>query len=165
MKHETCKSATYRIWIAGGCQEAIAACRSFTMRGLCVSVHPVAAVESEYSLWTRDLEAEILPACAELGIGFVPFAPLGRGMLTGTLSSDQRFGRGDMRRKLPRFQGASYQHNLLLLDTLRAIGIEKGLTLAQLAIAWLLGQREFIVPIPGADRTSYVQENASAAEI
>ena len=130
-----------------------------------MSVHPVAAVESEYSLWTRDPEAEMLPACAGLGIGFVPFAPLGRGMLTGTLSPDQRFGRGDMRRKLPRFQGASYQHNLLLLDTLRAIGIEKGLTLAQLAIAWLLGQREFIVPIPGADRTSYVQENASAAEI
>lgn len=129
------------------------------------SVHPITALQSEYSLWTRDVEAEILPVCRELGIGFVPFSPLGRGFLTGQIKSPEDFAGDDMRRHLPRFQGENFQKNLDLVRQVETIAGEKGCTPAQLALAWVLAQGEDVVPIPGTKRRKYLEENIGAFEV
>ncbi len=126
---------------------------------------PVTALQSEYSLWTRDPEAEVLPTCRELGIGFVPFSPLGRGVLTGAMPADASFGEGDLRAKLPRFQGEALAHNVSLVDTLKRLGDEKGATPAQLALAWLLAQDPHIVPIPGTTKLHRLEENLGGASV
>ena len=129
------------------------------------AVHPITALQSEYSLWTRDAEAEVLPACRELGIGFVPFSPLGRGFLTGQIKSPQDFPAGDMRRDLPRFQGANFQQNIELVKRVEELAAEKGCTSAQLALAWVLAQGKDIVPIPGTKRPKYMEENVRALDV
>ncbi|MCT9137607.1 aldo/keto reductase [Streptomyces violarus] len=126
------------------------------------AVTPVAAVQSEYSLFTRDPEARVLPTLRELGIGFVPFAPLGRGFLTGAIRSTDGFAEDDFRRDNPRFTGENFQHNLRLADEVRAIAAEAGATPAQIAIAWLLAQGDDIAPIPGTKRVHRVEENTAA---
>lgn len=125
---------------------------------------PVSALQSEYSLWSRDPEAEILPALRELGIGFVPYSPLGRGFLTGAVTAET-LGQFDFRRFQPRFQEEALSRNRGLVDTLAAIAREKGRTPAQLALAWLLHQGDDIVPIPGTAKVSRLEENAAAAEV
>ncbi|MEU4363222.1 aldo/keto reductase [Promicromonospora sp. NPDC023987] len=127
------------------------------------AVQPVTALQSEYSLWTRDPEPEILPTLEELGIGFVPFSPLGRGFLTGAL--DTTLADGDMRAGLPRFSDENRQANLAFVELLRAVAARKGCTTAQVALAWLLAQRPWIVPIPGTRRTSRLEENIGAADV
>lgn len=130
------------------------------------AVHPIAAVQSEYSLWTRDPEAHVLPACRELGVGFVPFSPIGRAVLTGTIDRDASFEAGaDMRATMPRFNEENLDRNLALVDEHREIASELGITPGQLALAWLLARDESVVPIPGTKRRSYLEENAAAAEI
>lgn len=129
------------------------------------SIHPITALQSEYSLWTRDVEAEILPICRELGIGFVPFSPLGRGFLTGQIKNTQDLTEDDMRHKLPRFQGDNFQRNLELVQRIEAIAAEKGYKPAQLALAWVLAQGDNIIPIPGTKRQSYLEENIAALEL
>jgi aryl-alcohol dehydrogenase-like predicted oxidoreductase len=129
------------------------------------AVHPIAALQSEYSLWTRDPEAGMLDACERLGVGFVAFSPLGRGFLTGALRSPDDFEPDDYRRNSPRFQGENFARNLALVDTVTAIAAEKGCTPAQLALAWVLAQRSDIVPIPGTKRRKYLNENLAAVEI
>jgi aryl-alcohol dehydrogenase-like predicted oxidoreductase len=126
------------------------------------AVHPIAAVQSEYSLWTRDLEAEVLPACRELGISLVAYSPLGRGMLTGAIGKDTALDAGDFRRANPRFQRENFEANLRLVEALRGIAAEKGCTAGQLALAWLLSQGRDIVPIPGTRRVKYLEENVAA---
>jgi aryl-alcohol dehydrogenase-like predicted oxidoreductase len=129
------------------------------------SVHRIAALQSEYSLWTRDVESEVLPACRELGVGFVPFSPLGRGFLTGQIKNPEDFPEGDMRRSLPRFQGENFQKNIELVGEIEKIAAEKGCTPAQLALAWVLAQGDDIVPIPGTKRRKYLEENIGALEV
>ncbi|ALL14229.1 aldo/keto reductase [Caulobacter henricii] len=129
------------------------------------AVQPVAALQSEYSLWTRGVEAEILPTLRELGIGLVPYSPLGRGFLTGTLTSDAGLAKDDFRRGLPRFQGEALSKNLSLVEALTLIAGEKGITPAQLALAWLLHQGPDIVPIPGTTKAARVEENAGAVDV
>ncbi|MYN17877.1 aldo/keto reductase [Rugamonas sp. FT107W] len=129
------------------------------------AVHPIAAVQSEYSLWSRDPEQQVLPVCRELGIGFVPYSPLGRGFLTGALTSAEGLAQDDFRRTLPRFQDAAMRNNLVLVQQLRRLADGHGITLAQLALAWLLHQGEDIVPIPGARQLGHLEENCGAAEI
>jgi aryl-alcohol dehydrogenase-like predicted oxidoreductase len=129
------------------------------------SVHPVSALQTEYSLWSRDVEDEILPTVRELGIGFVPYSPLGRGFLTGRITSPEDFEEDDFRRNAPRFQGENFQRNLDLVDRVREIAQEKDVTAGQLALAWLLHQGEDIVPIPGTKRREYLEENAAAADV
>jgi len=129
------------------------------------SVHPVSALQTEYSLWSRDVEDEILPTIRELGIGFVPYSPLGRGFLTGRIARPEDFEEDDFRRNSPRFQGENFQRNLDLVERVREIAQEKGVTPGQLALAWLLHQGEYIVPIPGTKRREYLEENAAAARI
>lgn len=129
------------------------------------AVHPVTAVQTEYSLWTRDVEAEILPTCRELGIGFVAYSPLGRGFLTGRFQADSQFEDGDFRASLPRFAPDNAVTNAALVDVVRGIAAEKGCTPAQVALAWLLGKGDDIVPIPGTKRIKYLEENAAAASI
>ncbi len=129
------------------------------------AVHPISAVESEYSLWTRDPETHVMPACRELGVGLVPFAPLGRGILTATLNPSDTFGKGDIRRILPRFQSENYAANLRVVAPVAELAADKGCTPAQLALAWLLAQGDFISPIPGTERMAYLEENAGAAEV
>ncbi len=129
------------------------------------AVHPVTAVQSEYSLWTRDPEPEVLPTCAELGIGFVPFSPLGKGFLTGTVSTDTQFAADDFRRRVPRFEAANLAANQALVDRVRALAEGRGATPGQVALAWLLAQQPWIVPIPGTRRLSRVEENAGAATV
>lgn len=129
------------------------------------AVHPVTAVQTEYSLWTRDVEAEILPACRELGIGFVPYSPLGRGFLTGRFQAGTDFEDGDFRANLPRFAPDNAATNAALVDVVRGIAAEKGCTPAQVALAWLLGKGDGIVPIPGTKRLKYLEENAGAVSI
>jgi aryl-alcohol dehydrogenase-like predicted oxidoreductase len=126
------------------------------------SVHPITALQSEYSLWTRDVEAEVLPACRELGVGFVPFSPLGRGFLTGQIKTPQDFPEGDMRRELPRFQNENFRKNLDLVKRVEDMALERGCTPAQLALAWVLAQGEDVVPIPGTKRTKHLEENVGA---
>jgi len=129
------------------------------------AVHPIAAVQTEYSLWSRDVEAEILPACRELGITLVPYSPLGRGFLTGAIRAAEQLAADDRRRIHPRFQGENLDHNLALADALSALARGWGHTPAQLALAWLLAQGPDIVPIPGTRSTARLDENAAAARI
>jgi aryl-alcohol dehydrogenase-like predicted oxidoreductase len=129
------------------------------------AVHPITAVQTEYSLWTRDPEAEILPTCRELGIGFVPYSPLGRGFLAGRFSSPDELDENDFRRHGPRFTGENLQANLGLAAKVKEIAAEKRVTPAQLAIAWVLAQGEDLVPIPGTKRRSYLEQNAAAVEV
>ncbi|HUA73962.1 MAG TPA: aldo/keto reductase [Solirubrobacteraceae bacterium] len=129
------------------------------------AVHPITAVQTEYSLWTRDVEAEILPTCRELGIGFVPYSPLGRGFLSGRFSSPEELDEGDFRKHGPRFTGENLEANLELAAKVREIAQDKGVTPAQLAIAWVLAQGEDVVPIPGTKRREYLEQNAAAAEV
>ena len=129
------------------------------------AVHPIAAVQTEYSLWSRDVEAEILPTCRQLGIALVPYSPLGRGFLTGAIRSADQLSPDDRRRIHPRFQGENLDHNLALADALRALAEEWNYTPAQLALAWLLDQGEDIVPIPGTRSIGRLDENALAARI
>jgi aryl-alcohol dehydrogenase-like predicted oxidoreductase len=130
-----------------------------------VAVHPIAALQSEWSLWTRDLEGEVLGVAREHGIGIVPFSPLGRGFLTGAITSPADFGEDDFRRNQPRFQGEAFQTNLRLVEAVRAMAAEKGVSAGQLALAWVLAQGEDVVPIPGTKRRSYLEENAGAAAV
>lgn len=129
------------------------------------AVHPITAVQSEYSLWTRDPEAGVLATCRELGVGFVPFSPLGRGFLTGTVRSLEGLPAGDFRRGLPRFEKGNLERNLVLADRLRSLATAKGLTSAQLALAWVLAQGEHVVPIPGTKRPKYLEENVAVADL
>jgi len=123
-------------------------------------------VQSEYSLWCRDPEGHVLPACRELGVGFVPFSPLGRALLTGAIAKEEDVSNeGDFRANLPRFQGENLEHNLALVDALADVAEAKGCTRAQLALSWLLAQGDFIVPIPGTKRVKYLEENAGAVDI
>ncbi|MGC5040358.1 aldo/keto reductase [Streptomyces sp. DT190] len=129
------------------------------------AVHPVTAVQSEYSLWSRDVEAEVLPACRELGIGFVPYSPLGRGFLAGRFTSPDDLDVDDWRRQNPRFQDDNLEANLRLAAKVKEIAAEKDVTPAQLAIAWVLAQGEDLVPIPGTKRRTYLEQNAAAVDI
>ncbi len=129
------------------------------------AVHPIAALQTEYSLWSRDVEDEILPTCRELGIGFVPYSPLGRGFLTGQIQSPDDFEEDDFRRGSPRFQGENFEKNLQLVERVREIASEKGVSPGQLALAWLLAQGGDIVPIPGTKRREYLEENVGAVEV
>jgi aryl-alcohol dehydrogenase-like predicted oxidoreductase len=135
-----------------------------TLRKAC-AVHPIAALQTEYSLWSREPEQEILAACRELGVGFVPYSPLGRGFLTGRFKSSADVPQDDYRRQTPRFQGENFNKNLALLDRVEAFAREKRCTAAQLALAWVLAQGEDIVPIPGTKRRKYFDENLGALEI
>lgn len=128
-------------------------------------VHPVSALQSEYSLWERNLEAEIIPALRELGIGLVPFSPLGRGFLTGTAQRAESYPEGDYRRLDPRFQGANFDANVAAAKLVQDLAQTKGVKPGQLALAWLLAKGDFIVPIPGTKRQSYLLENITAADI
>ncbi len=128
-------------------------------------VHPISALQTEYSLWSRDVEDGILPTLRELGIGFVAYSPLGRGFLTGQIRRFEDLPEGDYRRQSPRFQGENFDKNLELVDRVNEIAAEKGVTPGQLALAWLLRQGEDIVPIPGTKRREYLEENAAATEV
>ena len=129
------------------------------------AVHPITAVQTEYSLWSRDPEGEVLPTCRELGIGFVAYSPLGRGFLAGRFTSPDELDEGDFRRTGPRFTGDNLQANLRLADKVKEIAAEKGVTPAQLAIAWLLAQGDDVVPIPGTKRRAYLEQNAAAVDV
>ncbi|HTZ34720.1 MAG TPA: aldo/keto reductase [Stellaceae bacterium] len=128
-------------------------------------VHPLAAVQIEYSLWSRDVEAEILPLCRELGIGFVAYSPLGRGFLTGAVTTLDALREGDARRRMPRFQGENLARNLALIDELKALAAGENCTPAQLCLAWLLRRGDFVVPIAGTSHVEYLEQNAAAAAI
>ncbi|NMF61197.1 aldo/keto reductase [Pseudanabaena yagii] len=129
------------------------------------AIHSISALQTEYSLWSRDPEDEILPTLRELGIGFVPYSPLGRGFLTGAIASPDDFAPDDFRRRSPRFQGENFAKNLELVEQVKAIANEKGITAGQLALAWLLAQGDDIVPIPGTKRRKYLEENIGAATV
>ncbi len=129
------------------------------------AVHPITAVQTEYSMWTRDPETGVLPTCRELGIGFVPYSPLGRGFLTGRFTSPDDFDAGDFRRRNPRFTGENLEANLKLAAKVAEIAGEKGVTPAQLALAWVLAQGEDLVPIPGTKRRTYLEQNAAAVDV
>jgi aryl-alcohol dehydrogenase-like predicted oxidoreductase len=129
------------------------------------AVHPITAVQTEYSMWTRDPEAEVLPTCRELGIGFVPYSPLGRGFLSGRFTSPDELDENDFRRSGPRFTGENLDANLRLAAKVREIAEEKGISPAQLAIAWVLAQGEDLVPIPGTKQRKYLEDNAGAADV
>ena len=129
------------------------------------AVHPITAVQSEYSLWTRDPEAEVLPTCRELGIGFVPYSPLGRGFLAGRFSSPDELDENDFRRNGPRFTGENLDANLRLAAKVKEIASEKGVTPGQLAIAWVLARGDDLVPIPGTKRRTYLEQNAAAIDV
>ena len=130
-----------------------------------VAVHPIAALQSEWSLWTRDLEGEVLGVAREHGIGIVPFSPLGRGFLTGAITSPDDFAEDDWRRTHPRFTGEAFAANLRLVDAVRTLAAEKGVTPGQLALAWVMAQGEDVVPIPGTKRRSSLEENVAAAAV
>jgi aryl-alcohol dehydrogenase-like predicted oxidoreductase len=129
------------------------------------AVHPITAVQSEYSLWTRDVEEEVLGTLRELGIALVAYSPLGRGFLSGRFASPEELDEGDFRRYGPRFSGANLEHNLDLAARVRELAAEKGVTPGQLALAWVLSRGEQIVPIPGTKRVSYLEENVKAADV
>ncbi len=128
-------------------------------------VHPISASQTEYSLWSRDVEDEILPTIRELGIGFVAYSPLGRGFLTGQIRRFEDLAEDDYRRSSPRFRGENFEKNLQLVDRVREMADEKGVTPGQLALAWLLHQGEDVVPIPGTKRREYLEENAAAVNV
>jgi len=130
------------------------------------AVHPITAVQSEYSLWTRDPEDGVLATCRELGVSFVPYSPLGRGFLTGTIRSVESLAEDDFRRTLqPRLQGENLAQNLKLVDAVQAMAAEKGYTAGQLALAWVLAQGDHIIPIPGTRRRKYIDENVGAIDV
>jgi aryl-alcohol dehydrogenase-like predicted oxidoreductase len=129
------------------------------------AVYPITALQTEYSLWTRDVEDQVLPACRELGIGFVAYSPLGRGFLTGNIKETNDLKDNDFRRNHPRFQGENLDKNVQFLQRIEAIAAEKNCTPAQLALAWVLAQGEDIVPIPGTKQRKYLEENARAVEV
>ena len=129
------------------------------------AVHAITAVQTEYSLWTRDAEAEVLPTCRELGIGFVPYSPLGRGFLAGRFTSPDELAEDDFRRTVPRFAGENLEANLRLASKVRELAGEKGVTPAQLAIAWVLARGDDLVPIPGTKRRTYLEQNARAVDV
>src|SRR4051812_5390241 len=129
------------------------------------AVHPISALQTEYSLWTRDPEDAVLPTVRELGIGFVAYSPLGRGFLSGVITTPDDLAEDDFRRNNPRFQGENFQQNLELVDRVREIADEKDVTPGQLALAWLLHRGDDIVPIPGTKRVEYLEENAAASDI
>ncbi|GAC1564739.1 MAG: aldo/keto reductase [Vulcanimicrobiaceae bacterium] len=128
-------------------------------------VHPIAALQTEYSLWTRDVETEILPTVRELGIGFVAYSPLGRGFLTGAFAKKDDVDEGDWRRNQPRFQGENFEKNLALVATVTRVARAKNVTPAQVSLAWVLGRGDDIVPIPGTKRVRYLEENARALDV
>ena len=128
-------------------------------------VHPIAALQTEYSLWTRDPEPEILPTCRRLGVAFVAYSPLGRGFLMGAFQSPEDFAPDDYRRHSPRFQGENFTRNLDLVKTVKELAAQAGISTSQLALAWVLAQGEDILPIPGTKRRKYVEENAAAADV
>jgi aryl-alcohol dehydrogenase-like predicted oxidoreductase len=129
------------------------------------AVHPITALQTEYSLWTRDVETEILPVLRELGIGLVPYSPLGRGFLTGTFASPDALAPDDFRRNNPRFTGEALEANLALVDAVRSLAEDKGITPGQLALAWVLAQGPDVVPIPGTKRIAYLEENVAAEAV
>ncbi|OCT13461.1 aldo/keto reductase [Paenibacillus pectinilyticus] len=129
------------------------------------AIHPIAALQTEYSLWSRDVEDEILPVCRELGIGFVPYSPLGRGFLTGQIQKFEDLAADDFRRFLPRFQGDNFTKNLELVQHIQVMAQQKGCEPAQLALAWLLAQGDDIVPIPGTKKISYLEQNVGALDV
>lgn len=135
-----------------------------SLRRAC-AVHPIAAVQSEYSLWSRDVEEKVLPACRELGVAFVAYSPLGRGFLTGRFRSPDDFAPDDQRRTQPRFQGANFAKNLELVAKVQQLAARKGCTAAQLALAWVLAQGDFILPIPGTRRIANLDENLGALDV
>jgi aryl-alcohol dehydrogenase-like predicted oxidoreductase len=129
------------------------------------SVHPIAALQTEYSLWTRDPEPEVLPMCRKLGIAFVAYSPLGRGFLTGAFKAPDDFDADDTRRNHPRFQGENFARNLELVEKVKQLAAQAGITASQLALAWVLAQGGDIVPIPGTKRRKYIEENAAAVDV
>jgi len=129
------------------------------------AVHPITALQSEYSLWTRDPEGEILDTCRELGIGLVAYSPLGRGFLAGRFTSPDELDDGDFRKNHPRFQGENLEHNRKLVETVQELASEKNVTPAQVALAWVLSRGEDVVPIPGTKRRTYLEQNAAASEV
>ena len=129
------------------------------------AIHPITALQSEYSLWTRDVEAEILPTLRELGIGFVPFSPLGRGFFTGTIKREELASNDSRTNVYPRFAEGAFDKNLLLVERLKVIAEKKGVTAGQLALAWVMARGEDVVPIPGTKRRKYLEENAAAVAI
>jgi aryl-alcohol dehydrogenase-like predicted oxidoreductase len=128
------------------------------------AVHPIAALQSEWSLWSRDIETEVVPTARELGIGIVAYSPLGRGFLTGQITSPDDFPDGDFRKFLPRFTGENFAHNLALVDRVRDLAAAKGCTPGQLALAWVLSRGDDVVPIPGTKRRTYLEENVAAED-
>jgi aryl-alcohol dehydrogenase-like predicted oxidoreductase len=129
------------------------------------AVHPISALQTEYSLWTRDPEDDVLPTVRELGIGFVAYSPLGRGFLSGQIHSPEDLAEDDFRRENPRFQGENFSRNLELVERVRAMADEKGVTASQLALAWVLSRGDDVVPIPGTKRRRYLEENVAAVEV
>jgi aryl-alcohol dehydrogenase-like predicted oxidoreductase len=129
------------------------------------AVHPITAVQSEYSLWSRDIEDDVMPTLVELGIALVPYSPLGRGFLSGEIRSLDDLDEDDYRRFSPRFQGENFEKNLAVVDAVRGLADAKGVTASQLALAWVMAQGEHVVPIPGTKRVKYLEENAAAAEV
>ena len=135
-----------------------------TLRRAC-AVHPIAALQSEWSLWSRDIEADIVPTARELGIGIVAYSPLGRGFLTGEITSPEDFPEGDFRKFLPRLTGDNFVRNIALVDRVRELASAKGCTPGQFALAWVLGHGDDVVPIPGTKRRTYLEQNVDAADI
>jgi aryl-alcohol dehydrogenase-like predicted oxidoreductase len=129
------------------------------------AVHPVTALQSEYSLWTREPEAEIIPTLEELGIGLVPYSPLGKGFLTGKIDASATFEKADLRAHIPRFETAALQHNVAIVEVLNRIAARKGATPAQIALAWLLAQKPWIAPIPGTTKLERFRENIGAVAV
>jgi aryl-alcohol dehydrogenase-like predicted oxidoreductase len=129
------------------------------------AIHRISALQTEYSLWERGVEAEILPTCRELGIGFVPYSPLGRGFLTGQVKRAEEYGTDDVRRNHPRFQAGNFDRNLQIVELVRRLAARKGCTAAQIALAWLLHQGEDIAPIPGTKRRTYLRDNVAAVGV
>jgi aryl-alcohol dehydrogenase-like predicted oxidoreductase len=127
--------------------------------------HPISALQSEWSLWSRDLETELVPLCRELGVGIVPYSPLGRGFLTGQITSVDDFAPDDFRRVNPRFMGDNFAKNLDLVEQVRTLATNKGCTPGQLALAWVLAQGDDVAPIPGTKRISYLEENVGALDV
>lgn len=128
-------------------------------------MQPVAALQSEYSLWWREPEESVLPVCEELGIGFVPFSPLGRGFLAGGIDANTRFDATDIRSHVPRFQAEARRANLALVERVKEIAVRRGATAAQVALAWLLSRKPWIVPIPGTTKLARLEENLRAADL